>query len=99
MPQFDIELRTKFLAVVIYDIGDNKKRSKMSKLLCRYGYRVQRSAFECSITNRQLGDLCKEVDKLVEQQDLVRIYKLTDNATLKVWGNPMYEKEEDFYLF
>ena len=36
--------------LIIYDIVDNKRRTKFAKLLEGYGKRVQKSAFEAMIT-------------------------------------------------
>lgn len=48
-----IEDRDKRLVLIIYDIINNKTRSKMVKLLESYGRRVQKSAFEVLIASRQ----------------------------------------------
>ena len=40
----------KVFVLIIYDITDNKKRLKLSKLLLGYGFRIQKSAFEAMIT-------------------------------------------------
>ncbi|HHP7244558.1 MAG TPA: CRISPR-associated endonuclease Cas2, partial [Elainellaceae cyanobacterium] len=35
------------LVLVVYDIANNRRRQKLSKLLEGYGRRVQESVFEC----------------------------------------------------
>lgn len=35
----------KYIVLIIYDIIDNKRRLTLSKLLCGYGIRVQKSSF------------------------------------------------------
>ena len=35
--------------LITYDISDNKRRSKVEKLLLEVGYRVNLSVFECDI--------------------------------------------------
>ena len=69
--------------VVAYDIVDDKRRSKVVKLLESYGQRAQYSVFECDITERQqmtLQGLLREVIDLDE--DDVRFYPLNE-ADLK----------------
>ena len=51
----------KFLVVVIYDIIDNKRRLKVSKILNGYGKRVQKSAFECIIDKKQYDALVEKL--------------------------------------
>ena len=88
-----------FLVVIIYDIADNKKRYRLSRLLEGYGERVQKSAFEARLSNSKYNKLISEIDKLINDTDYVRAYKITANSTLKVWGNiPTYEEEEFFFL-
>lgn len=86
----------KYTVVVIYDISDNKRRLKLSKILKGYGYRVQKSAFECIIDNRTFKRLVKEVDLLVKREDLVRIYKLHSNVDIQTWGDLGLIEDEDF---
>jgi len=62
--------------LVIYDIGDDKRRKKLVKLLEKYGFRVQYSAFECVLNLSSKHELIKEMDKLKEDKDSIRLYKL-----------------------
>lgn len=92
---FVSEARRKYLVVVIYDISDNRRRTAFSKYLLGYGERVQKSAFECILPGALYDKLVKEIPRYIESEDLVRIYKLSGNADIKVWGNvPMSEEEE-----
>lgn len=85
-----------YMILAIYDIVDDKKRLKLSKVLLGYGERVQRSAFECHLTLRQYEEMIKKALPFIdEEKDLLRIYKLTGNASIKVWGKiPTTEDEE-----
>ena len=42
--EFLVEDTRRYIVLVIYDIVENKRRSKMVKCLERYGVRVQKSA-------------------------------------------------------
>jgi CRISPR-associated protein Cas2 len=64
------------LVVIAYDISDDKRRSKLAKLLASYGERVQRSVFEAHLEAPQLITLRAKVHGLLEPQDAVRFYKL-----------------------
>lgn len=65
------------LYVVVYDIPDDKRRTKVHKLLCGYGMWTQFSLFECWLTRRQLLELRAKLGRhLLAERDNVRIYRL-----------------------
>ena len=45
------------LYVVAYDIPDDKRRTKVHKVLCGYGAWTQYSLFECWLNRRQILEL------------------------------------------
>ena len=77
----------KYIILIIYDIVENKTRSKMVKLLNRYGVRVQKSAFEANLTRKQYGRLLQEAPKCIDPQtDSLRIYILSNYLAVSTWG-------------
>ena len=46
-------MERKYVVVIIYDISEDKQRLKMAKFLNSYGHRVQKSAFEACLTEKQ----------------------------------------------
>jgi len=68
--------QNKSLTVVIYDISENKIRYRMVKALEKYGYRVQKSAFECMLTKKQFEKLKKDIRDIIKPEDSVKIYRL-----------------------
>lgn len=67
---------------VIYDISDDKKRNKVSKICKEYGlYRVQKSAF--------LGD----INKNQKDELLLRCKEITDGETDSVYVFPMCDDD------
>src|SRR2546423_13998276 len=63
--------------VIAYDIPDDKRRTKVHKLLLGYGKWTQYSLFECFLTRKDLVLLQAKLAKhLVEAQDSVRFYAL-----------------------
>ena len=65
------------LYVITYDIPDNKRRTRVHKLLCGYGAWTQYSLFECWLTKRQLLELrAKLIPHLIEDRDSVRLYPI-----------------------
>lgn len=69
-----MEKRKEFY-IVAYDIKSNKRRSRVSKLLARYGVRVNYSVFECMFTAGQLRFVRNRVMILInKKQDSVIFY-------------------------
>ncbi|MCX6022199.1 MAG: CRISPR-associated endonuclease Cas2 [Chloroflexi bacterium] len=65
------------LVTVCYDIPDDRRRLRVSRTLEGYGARVQRSVFECDVTEQQFAALQKRLRKVLHpQDDRVRYYKL-----------------------
>ncbi len=65
--------------VVSYDISDDKRRTKVAKIMEGHGYRVQYSVFECDLDKRKLAALKKRLKPLVntKEWESVRFYPLT----------------------
>ena len=71
--------------VIAYDIPDDKRRTKIHKILLGYGKWTQYSLFECFLSRKELVLLqAKLADHLVAQQDSVRFYPLCANCVSKV---------------
>jgi len=64
-------------AVISYDIVDDRKRDKVSRLLLDYGVRVQYSVFECNISDDLLEKVLSEIAAVIDiAVDSVRCYRL-----------------------
>lgn len=88
----------KYIVLIIYDIISNKQRAKMAKLLSSYGSRVQKSAFEARLTKKQYAKMMSEIQKLLKDDDNVRIYRLTGYEEIKTFGSRDYETFEDVVI-
>ncbi len=63
--------------IIIYDISDNKTRTKFHKLLKNMGINVQKSVFECDISEYELIEIKKFCKRHLDfETDSVRIYKI-----------------------
>ncbi len=64
--------------LVCYDIVNNRRRNKVSKMLEAYGLRVQKSVFECVLDEKQHENLQKRLVKLLnKREDQIRFYPLS----------------------
>ena len=80
-------MERKFIALMIYDIVDNKRRNKMVKCLEAYGVRVQKSAFEALLNRRQYEKMLRESSILIDEAvDSLRVYVLDDIIDVYTWG-------------
>ncbi len=71
--------------VVAYDIPDDKRRTKVHKLLLGYGKWTQYSLFECFLSRQQLLLLSSRLaEHLVAEEDSVRFYPLCATCVSKV---------------
>jgi CRISPR-associated protein Cas2 len=80
------------LVLVTYDIADNKRRTKLATFLEGYGRRVQKSVFECFLTQAEMQNLHRSIQRRVKaEEDSVRFYWLTSQSVdqcLVIGGQP-----------
>jgi CRISPR-associated protein Cas2 len=63
--------------VITYDISEDKRRTKIHKVLKSYGQWMQFSVFECDLTETQYARLRLRLSKLIKpDQDSIRFYFL-----------------------
>ena len=71
--------------VVAYDIPDDRRRTKVHKILLGFGKWTQYSLFECFLSRKELILLQSKLEaNLDETQDSVRFYPLCANCVTKV---------------
>ena len=62
--------------VVMYDIADDKRRTRLHKALKRFGAATQYSVFECLLNDTLWAELRAAVAAIVEPEDDLRYYEL-----------------------
>lgn len=76
--------------VISYDIPDNRRRLKVAQTLLDFGgERVQRSVFECYITERNYERLQARLRRHFDgEADSIRFYILCENCRprMNLWG-------------
>lgn len=96
--QIDDYADRRLFVLVIYDIVDNKRRTKFARFLLGYGFRVQKSAFEAMIPPAKYEKLLREIPRYVGEEDSVRLYKIIGKGQVKTWGNYESQEVEDIIL-
>lgn len=69
--------------VITYDVGNDKRRTKLSTLLEAYGVRVNYSVYECELNQTKFDKLLYEISlqKLVEKKyDSLRFYYIHESS-------------------
>ncbi|MEB3218751.1 MAG: CRISPR-associated endonuclease Cas2 [Nostocales cyanobacterium 94392] len=71
--------------VVSYDIPEDKRRTKIHKILKSYGQWMQYSVFECDLTDTQYAKLRLRLAKLIKpEEDSIRFYSVCACCRTKV---------------
>lgn len=89
------------LVLVVYDIPDNRRRTKLATFLEGYGRRVQKSVFECFLTLAEMKGLQQKVQRRIKlEEDNVRFYWIPSDALPKVLtlGSEPPEPPPAFYV-
>ena len=89
------------LVLIVYDIPDNKRRTKLSNFLEGYGRRVQYSVFECFLSLAQMQELYEKVqNKVNPEEDNVRFYWISKNAATKTLtiGSELPQPPPKYYV-
>ena len=61
---------------VVYDITANGERRRVEKVLKDFGFRIQKSVFECRMDRRAKKELIGKLKKLNLKTGFVKIYRL-----------------------
>lgn len=84
--------------LIIYDIVDNKRRIKLSKMLLGYGFRIQKSAFEAVISKRKYKKLLEVLPQYTTEEDSIRVYKIVGKGQVMSFGRTMKNEIEDIIV-
>lgn len=90
------------LVLVVYDIPDDKRRTRLATFLEGYGRRVQYSVFECFMSLSDMKKMHEVLQrKIKSDEDNVRLYWITRDSFQKALsiGSPPPEEPPEFYIF
>ena len=83
----------KTFCVVAYDIKEDRKRARVSKILEKYGIRVNFSVFECMFTDIQLLQVQEKIKKILDKRsDTVIYYPICVNWYTKIIYQPAHRQ-------
>lgn len=84
---------------VIYDISSDKERNKIDNLLQDFGFRVQKSVFECTLDKRGREELIERLEKLEIKTGFVKIYRLEYSWKECTIGEKKKKSIDDDYAY
>lgn len=78
------------MIIVSYDISSNKKRTRFSKYLLKFGYRLQYSVIAIDNSERLLNiiknDIENKFSKSFDESDSVIIFKMSSTCEIIKYG-------------
>jgi CRISPR-associated protein Cas2 len=88
--------------VVSYDIVDDRRRGRVSKVLEGYGRRVQYSVFECDLDDDEKRKTLEKrlLREINDKEDDIRFYPLDQGGLKRVrlLGKARLERKRGYYL-
>ncbi|TKI70027.1 CRISPR-associated endonuclease Cas2 [Sulfurimonas crateris] len=86
------------MIIVSYDISDDKLRTRFSKFLLKYGFRLQYSIFQIRNSKRILSLVSSEIknkfEKRFGQTDSVIIFNLSEQCKITRYGYAKNDEED-----
>ena len=87
--------------LITYDISSPKRLRRVAKIMEKFGIRVQKSVFECYISNERLLTLKKLIRRELNfAKDSVRFYSICNKCLKKIFveGVGQLPENEDFII-
>ncbi len=87
--------------IVSYDIPNDKRRSKVAKILEGYGRRAQYSVFECEINDEQREKLERALQREIDaEEDDIRFYPMNraDLKRVRLLGRAELYRARGWYI-
>ncbi|MEF3693881.1 MAG: CRISPR-associated endonuclease Cas2, partial [Candidatus Cloacimonadota bacterium] len=88
---------TKSLYLVCFDIVEDKCRYRVVKTLLKFGFRVQKSVFECKLNDKQYLDMKNEIETRIDfSRDSVRYYHICKKCAgdIQISGMGVFIEDE-----
>ena len=84
---------------VVYDISNDRERNRVSKILIGFGFRIQKSVFECRLTRRSKEQLTAQLGKLEIKTGFIKLYRLEYHAKGSIIGEGVNENPDEGHAF
>ncbi len=87
--------------VISYDIKDDKRRTRVFKIMRNFGTRVQFSVFECILSDEKMQELHDKIEKTIKtDEDSVRIYYIPESLKpkIKIIGVGEVVRDQNYFV-
>jgi len=84
--------------VVVYDITNNRERRKLSQLLTGFGFRIQKSVFECRLSKSDKRKLVEKIQEMPLETGWVKMYR-RDYASEACFGKAIVKSPDQGSAF
>lgn len=88
------------LYLFAYDIPNDKRRTKIHKILSGFGQWTQYSVFECFLNKRELVLLRSKIHSVIDEaEDSIRMYPIceADRKDIETIGSPPPEEKIAYF--
>lgn len=86
--------------LVVYDLTDDRERRHVDAVLKGYGFRVQKSVYECRLSRADRSAVQRALERLTLRTGHVRIYRVYGGTECCVIGNaPPAVDDDAAYVF
>ena len=90
------------MILVSYDIADDKLRSRFSKFLSKFGYRLQYSVFKIKNSQRVLANIVAEIKNVFEKEfdmtDSIYVFQMSATCKIDTYGYAKNEEADSFFV-
>ncbi|MBV6518657.1 MAG: CRISPR-associated endonuclease Cas2 [Candidatus Brocadia sp.] len=84
---------------VVYDITSDAERERVDKVLKGFGFRVQKSVFECRLNKRGRDELIGRLEGLHIKTGFIKVYRLEYSSRDTVIGQMKKANIDDGHAF
>ena len=68
--------------VIAYDVANDKRRSKVARILLHHGIRIQRSVYECELDSAEMESLVATISEVLDEgADVLHAFPTCDRCS------------------
>ena len=84
------------LFAICYDLSDDRERRRVDRVLAGYGFRAQKSVYECHLTAADRKRLQRKLENLALATGHVKLYRVYASAGAATVGSAPRGLDESF---
>jgi CRISPR-associated protein Cas2 len=89
--------------IVAYDIADDRRLTKVAKVMLDYGVRVQKSIFEVTVNKQVFREMKQRVEKIIVwEEDGVKYFPVCERCagTVEIIGQGQFtDPDKEYYIY